>query len=53
MEKTFWLIGKCPDEMKWHWYGSFSSTEDAETEMEIRFACNPSMEYRIAIPKTA
>ena len=53
MEKTFWLIGKCPNEMKWHWYGSFSTQENAEEEMELRFSCNPSMEYKIAIPKTA
>jgi hypothetical protein len=49
--KDFWLIGKCPDEKKWHFYGSFSTQENAETEMEIRHSCDPSQEFRIAVPK--
>ena len=48
---TFWLIGKCPNEKKWHLYGSFSTQENAEQEMEIRHTCDPSQEFRIAVPK--
>ena len=50
--KDFWLIGKYPEETKWHWYGSFSTQESAEDEMQMRHAVCPAQEYKIAIPKS-
>lgn len=51
MTHDYWLIGKYPEEKTWHYYGSFSTQESAENEMERRHAFSPSQEYKIAIPK--